>query len=523
VFISIWIAVSLLLLIRLIIRFALGYCLVARSTSIAKDVLREMTEQAKTLLSLRSRVACHATPSISSPVVWCWSKKPVLLIPESCASEFGQLDWGAIVCHELAHFRRRDHISMLIADLLICCVPWHPLLWWTRQRLLCLSEQACDDWAMVASSGSTRYARTLLELAPQGKALLVSAVVNTRAGLDTRVRRIIEDRCASPHSGVRWTLIVAALAICVVVGIAFAQPRPAAPENKGAGAFDETLKQIVASLRAQESLLKSGLVLHYTITIKPPEAAIRIYKELGGTETGFEVHDVEAILSGSKMWAQEKRFGADGKPTLTESFAWNGTNGQRLITSEKTGVKKGWNNYNPSSRRNNPTCTQNILLILGLLGTAEQSLAAFIANHQAEIELSQKGSEVLLSFSVLNAKLDYSLVLDPNHAFWPKQITQIHRNATENGVDLGDVKFEYRNIEFGRVQVNGVDVFYPKKMQHISYIDPKHFGLDKETSGTSGELHLTVVDEIAIQSIRFDQDIPDDQFQLGFPEDTLIY
>jgi beta-lactamase regulating signal transducer with metallopeptidase domain len=82
VFVSIWIAVSLLLLIRLIIRFALGYCLVTRSTSVAENVLRDTTEQAKALLSLKTSVACHATPSISSPVVWCWSKKPMLLIPE---------------------------------------------------------------------------------------------------------------------------------------------------------------------------------------------------------------------------------------------------------------------------------------------------------------------------------------------------------------------------------------------------------------------------------------------------------
>jgi len=392
-----------------------------------------------------------------------------------------------------------------------------------RQRLLSLSEQACDDWAVVGTQGSTRYARTLLGLTPQGKPLLVPAVVNTRAGMGMRVRRIIEDRCSSPHSGVCWTLIVAALVLCVVVGIAFAQPRPAGTEIKGTGAFDEILKKIVVSLREQESLLKSGLVLHYTITIKPPEVAMRVYKERGGTETGFVVHDVEAVFSGSKMWGQEKRFGADGKPTLTESFSWNGTSGKRLIISGNTGVKKGWNNYDPSSRRNNPTGTQNILLVLGLLGTQEQSLAGFIANHIEEIEITQKGSEVLLDFSVLEGTLDYSLVLDPNHAFWPKQITQIHRNATENGVDLGDIKLEYKNIEFGRANVKGVAAFYPKKMQHISYIDPKYFDLATETSGMSGELQLKVVDEIVIQSICFDQDIPDDQFQLSFPEGTLIY
>jgi beta-lactamase regulating signal transducer with metallopeptidase domain len=267
VLVSIWIAVSLLLLVRLIIRFVLGYCLVVRSTSMEKEVLRDMAEQAKALLSLKIRVAYHATPSISSPVVWCWSKKPKLLIPETSANEFEQLDWGAIVCHELAHWKRHDHITMLMAELLACCLPWHPLLWWTRQRLLSLSEQACDDWAMVASQGSTHYARTLLELTPQGKALLAPAVVNTRAGLGTRVRRIIEDRCASPLSGRRWTLTVAALVLCVIVGIAFAQTRPARirpAQTRPAYTGVESTIQTTRRMRSIEFPEKRSLGLLYT-------------------------------------------------------------------------------------------------------------------------------------------------------------------------------------------------------------------------------------------------------------------
>ena len=284
------------------------------------------------------------------------------------------------------------------------------------------------------------------------------------------------------------------------------------------GVSDQTLKKIVDSLRQQESLMKNGLVLHYTITQKPPEAVMQ--KNKSQIDKSFELQDVEAIFSGKKKWEQEKRFGVDGKLTLMSSYSWNGTKGKRLIISGKTGVKKGWNNYNPSSRRSNPTSTQNILLILGLLGTQEQSLADFIANHAKEIEMSQKGPEIILKFSAMKGKLDYSVVLDAEHCFWPKQITQIFKNATEDGVDLGDLKYEYRDIEFGKSEVKGTNVFYPKKMRYVSYAGPKVFG--KEKSGASGEFIPMVIDEISIQSIRFGQEIPDDQFQLTFPEGTIV-
>jgi hypothetical protein len=284
------------------------------------------------------------------------------------------------------------------------------------------------------------------------------------------------------------------------------------------GVSAQTLKKIIAGLRQQESLLKNGLVLHYTITQKPPEAVMQ--KNKGQMDKSFEVHDVEAIFSGQKKWEQEKRFGADGKLTLMSSYSWNGINGKRLIISGKTGVKKGWNNYNPASRRNNPTCTQNILLILGLLGTQEQSLADFIANHVKEIEMSQKGPEIILKFSAMKGKLDYSVVLDAEHGFWPKQITQVFKNAAEDGVELGDLKYEYRDIEFGESEVKGTNFFYPKKMRYVSYAGPKLFG--KEKSEASGEFFPMVVDEISVQSIRFEQEIQDDQFQLTFPEGTIV-
>lgn len=284
------------------------------------------------------------------------------------------------------------------------------------------------------------------------------------------------------------------------------------------GVSDQTLKKIVASLRRQESLLKNGLVLHYKITQKPSEAVMQ--KNKAQMDKSFELHDVEAIFSGKKKWEQEKRFGVDGNLTLTESYSWNGTKGKRLIISGKSGVKKGWNNYNPSSRRSNPTCTQNILLILGLLGTQEQSLADFITNHVKEIEMAQKGPEIILKFSAMKGKLDYSVVLDAKHGFWPNQITQIFKNATEDGVDYGDLKYEYRDIEFGNTNVKGINVFYPKKMKYISYAGPELFGMAK--SGASGEFFPLVIDEISIQSIRFEQEIQDNQFQLTFPEGTII-
>ncbi len=139
------------------------------------------------------------------------------------------MDWLSILCHELAHAKRHDHISGLFAELMTCILPWQPLLWWARHRLAALSEEACDDWVIASGQRATGYAHSLLGLIPQGQAALLPGVVTSRRGLAGRVRRILEDGCANPHPGVWWSLAAVVLAGSMAVGVAFAQTRPASP------------------------------------------------------------------------------------------------------------------------------------------------------------------------------------------------------------------------------------------------------------------------------------------------------
>jgi beta-lactamase regulating signal transducer with metallopeptidase domain len=75
---------------------------------------------------------------------------------DSCGD--ARLDWSSILCHELAHWKRHDHISSLLAELTICLLPWQPFSWLARRRLLDLSEEACDDWVIASGQAGTRYA-----------------------------------------------------------------------------------------------------------------------------------------------------------------------------------------------------------------------------------------------------------------------------------------------------------------------------------------------------------------------------
>jgi len=222
-----WCAASLMVATRLGATFVLGVRLLARAQPLDCEKIERAVHLAGARLGIDKGVSLYSSRGVRSPVIWCWRRRPVLLLPSGVGRLTSGVDWTGVLCHELAHYKRRDHISGLLAELAVCILPWHPLLWWAKSRLLRLSEQACDDWVVATGQSGTDYAETLLDLTPGGQMAFVPAVVRSRKSLACRVRRILKDSCGNPRTGAVWVLAVSIAAICIAVGVAFAQTRPA--------------------------------------------------------------------------------------------------------------------------------------------------------------------------------------------------------------------------------------------------------------------------------------------------------
>ena len=70
-----------------------------------------------------------------------------VLLPAE-AEEWPEDRRRAVLLHELAHVKRRDCLSQLIAQL-ACAVHWfNPLIWLAGHRMLVERERACDDLAL---------------------------------------------------------------------------------------------------------------------------------------------------------------------------------------------------------------------------------------------------------------------------------------------------------------------------------------------------------------------------------------
>jgi beta-lactamase regulating signal transducer with metallopeptidase domain len=220
-----WIAASLVLVIRLLVTFVLGVRLLRRAMPFDHEKIKQAIDQAKAKLGISKQVQIYGSGKIHSPVIWCWRRTPVLLVPSTTG--LPGIDWASILCHELAHYKRRDHLAGFLSELAVCLLPWQLLLWLAKSRLISLSEQACDDWVVVSGGSGTDYAESLLNLTPEGQMAFVPAVVRSKRGLAGRIRRILKDSCGNPRTGAAWALASSVIAICLAVAIAFAQTKPA--------------------------------------------------------------------------------------------------------------------------------------------------------------------------------------------------------------------------------------------------------------------------------------------------------
>jgi TonB family protein len=136
-----------------------------------------------------------------------------------------------ILCHELAHVKRRDHVAGLLSELMVVFLPWHPLLWWAKKRLSSLSEHACDDWVIAAGGCGMNYVESLLDLLPVKQMAFVPAVVRNKHVLERRVMRMLRESYENPHLGKKWILSSVLITICVSLSVAFAQTKSAGPDE----------------------------------------------------------------------------------------------------------------------------------------------------------------------------------------------------------------------------------------------------------------------------------------------------
>jgi beta-lactamase regulating signal transducer with metallopeptidase domain len=133
-----------------------------------------------------------AAPVPAAALTWGWMR-PVVLLPSDYANwPLERLE--AVLLHELAHVRRSDSLSQMLALCVCALYWWHPAAWLCASAMRAAAEGAADDAVLCAGVKPSDYAAELLQFAAQLGPQITSFA---RVGVSIIIHSKIEARIKS--------------------------------------------------------------------------------------------------------------------------------------------------------------------------------------------------------------------------------------------------------------------------------------------------------------------------------------
>src|SRR5499426_519442 len=217
----IWAAGAMLVLARLL----LGTLRMRRITRNAERLIdypwSMLTNRLRGQLDIRDHVAIYVSAEVSMPMTW-GVLIPVIVLPPESSAWSGE--WRRVVLlHELAHIKRRDCLTQMLAHL-ACALYWfNPLAWVAARQLSIERELACDDCVLEVGTWASDYANYLVEIAQtfEGVEPVTPVTVGMACSqLENRVRAILDPQLNRRHLSRRRKAALAMAMSCALCPLA---------------------------------------------------------------------------------------------------------------------------------------------------------------------------------------------------------------------------------------------------------------------------------------------------------------
>ncbi|MGA2741450.1 MAG: TonB family protein [Bryobacteraceae bacterium] len=216
--------------------------------------------------------------------------RPVVLMPAD-ASAWSEDRRRAVLLHELAHVRRGDAATHLLARAAVDFYWWNPLAWTAWRAFLKERERAADDLVLNVGACASEYASHLLDVARtlQGSPAMAWAApgMARRSQLEGRLLAILDsgvNRSAPSRASI---LAVAMFALAIVAPIAAVHAQEPSTQAVPADA-DAAIRaaQSQKNYEALDAAAKAATLSHqYDVAQKLLEAGLAIRAEVAGEQS----------------------------------------------------------------------------------------------------------------------------------------------------------------------------------------------------------------------------------------------
>ena len=218
-------------------RFGIGLVRIWRITHrawpITDSAWMALSQRYSTQFGLTRHAPLFISDDATVPLTWGMTR-PVVLLPS------GATDWPVdrrhiVLVHELAHIKRRDCLTQLLAQI-ACAVYWfNPLVWFAARQHRVERERACDDQVLDTGAKASQYADHLLDMARAFRAAQFGSFATVafarRTQLEGRLLAILDPHISRKGVDRLAALLVGFAVACAIVPLATLQPS-AQPSQK---------------------------------------------------------------------------------------------------------------------------------------------------------------------------------------------------------------------------------------------------------------------------------------------------
>jgi TonB family protein len=240
----------------------------------------------------------------------------VVLFPAAALSWTSDAKRFALL-HELAHVKRRDNWTLLLAKLAQAVYWFHPLVWWLSARLVDAQELACDDCVLEAGVPAPAYAEMLLGVASKHSSApaLACGMIRRNSQIRNRVMHILSFPSVARPAKVARLALVPAIASMLVAAIAFPvtardsnQPPSAAPLPLSAV---KTLPRLLYKIEPQYTKEAASKKIQGMVTLAVTVDTDGLPKDINivkGLDAGLDRNAVAAVA----QWRFQPAYKDDG-------------------------------------------------------------------------------------------------------------------------------------------------------------------------------------------------------------------
>lgn len=302
---SLWIAGVIVVALGWLGAAAAARRIVAQARPEVDEDWAVLTDRARRLSGLDDPVRLLRTDALDVPIAWGYGS-PAVVLPVT-ADDWSEERREAVLLHEMAHLRRRDAWTQLVAQAAVTVHWFNPLAWWGYRQHLDAREQACDDAVLQGGARPSAYAAHLVGVAralrQRPAALAAVAPMARRAPIETRILSILDADRRRGRCGRLGQVGTVALGACVLIPLAAFYPvADQAPAAK-----------TVALAAAPEAPAPPAPPVPPSLEARPEPLAVSDDRALAATAPEIRLDTLD------KVRAQIRRAQADARRALEVS------------------------------------------------------------------------------------------------------------------------------------------------------------------------------------------------------------